>query len=229
MNVAIVVAAGRGSRAGAGQSKQFREISGIPIIIHTLSRFERCETIDGSLVVLPEGERDAFAALAGRYGLRKLSGAVAGGETRAASVWRGLQALEGLSVEVVAVHDGVRPFVTPEEIDRTVREARACGAAVLAAPVTDTVKEADGARVLRTLERARLWRAQTPQCFRHELLRRAYELALADGLDATDDSSLVERLGAAVSIVEGGAHNIKITTPEDFALAEFLMRSQSAP
>ena len=229
MNVAIVVAAGRGSRAGAGQSKQFREISGIPIIIHTLSRFERCETIDGSLVVLPEGERDAFAALAGRYGLRKLSGAVAGGETRAASVWRGLQALAGLSVEVVAVHDGVRPFVTPEEIDRTVREARACGAAVLAAPVTDTVKEADGARVLRTLERARLWRAQTPQCFRHELLRRAYELALADGLDATDDSSLVERLGAAVSIVEGGAHNIKITTPEDFALAEFLMRSQSAP
>ena len=229
MNVAIVVAAGRGSRAGAGQSKQFREISGIPIIIHTLSRFERCETIDGSLVVLPEGERDAFAALAGRYGLRKLSGAVAGGETRAASVWRGLQALAGLSVEVVAVHDGVRPFVTPEEIDRTVREARACGAAVLAAPVTDTVKEADGGRVLRTLERARLWRAQTPQCFRHELLRRAYELALADGLDATDDSSLVERLGAAVSIVEGGAHNIKITTPEDFALAEFLMRSQSAP
>ena len=229
MNIAIVVAAGRGSRAGAGQSKQFREISGIPIIIHTLSRFERCETIDGSVVVLPPGGLEAFAALAGRYGLRKLSGAVSGGETRAASVWRGLQALEGLSVEVVAVHDGVRPFVTPEEIDRTVREAERCGAAILAVPLTDTVKEADGARVLRTLERARLWRAQTPQCFRHELLRRAYELALASGLDATDDSALVERLGVAVSIVEGGEHNIKITTPQDFALAEALMRSRSAP
>ena len=230
MNVAIVVAAGRGSRAGAGQSKQFREISGIPIIIHTLSRFERCETIDGSVVVLPEGEREAFAALAGRYGLRKLSCAVAGGETRAASVWRGLEALRGLSVEVVAVHDGVRPFVTPEEIDRTVREAEACGAAVLAAPVIDTIKEAEGGRVLRTLERARLWRAQTPQCFRHDLLRRAYELAVASGLDATDDSALVERLGATVSIVEGGEHNIKITTPQDFALAEALMRTRgSAP
>ena len=229
MNVAIVVAAGRGSRAGAGQSKQFREISGIPIIIHTLSRFERCETIDGSVVVLPEGERDRFAALAGRYGLRKLLGAAGGGETRAESVWRGLEALRDVGVEVVAVHDGVRPFVTPEEIDRTVREARANGAAILAAPVTDTIKETDGARVLRTLERARLWRAQTPQCFRHELLRRAYELALASGLDATDDSALVERLGVAVSIVEGGAHNIKITTPQDFALAEALMRSRSAP
>ena len=226
MNFAIVVAAGRGSRAGGGQSKQFREISGIPIIIHTLSRFERCETIDGSVVVLPEGEREAFAALAGRYGLRKVSGAVAGGETRAESVWRGLEALRGLSVEVVAVHDGVRPFVTPEEIDRTVREARASGAAILAVPVTDTIKEAEGARVLRTLERARLWRAQTPQCFRFELLRRAYELAISSGLDATDDSALVERLGATVRLVEGGEHNIKITTPQDFAVAEILLSSQ---
>ena len=225
MNVAIIVAAGRGSRAGGGQSKQFREISGIPIIIHTLSRFERCETIEGSVVVLPEGDREAFPALAGRYGLGKVLSAVAGGETRAESVWRGLEALRGLSVEVVAVHDGVRPFVTPEEIDRTVREARASGAAILAVPVTDTIKEAEGARVLRTLERARLWRAQTPQCFRHDLLRRAYELAVSSGLDATDDSALVERLGATVRIVEGGAHNIKITTPQDFAVAEVIVQS----
>src|SRR5947209_7894309 len=128
MNVAIIVAAGRGSRAGGGQSKQFREISGIPIIIHTLSRFERCETIEGSVVVLPEGEGEAFAALAARYGLRKVMGAVAGGEMRGESVWRGLEALGTLSVQVVAVHDGVRPFVTPEEIDRTVREAARSGA-----------------------------------------------------------------------------------------------------
>src|SRR5437764_7999385 len=224
MNVAIVVAAGRGSRAGAGQSKQFREISGIPIIIRTLSRFERCETIEGSVVVLPRGECEAFAALASRYGLRKVLGAVEGGETRAGSVWRGLEALRTLSVGVVAVHDGVRPFVTPGEIDRTVREAERCGAAVLAVPVIDTIKEAEGARVLRTLERAQLWRAQTPQCFRHDLLRRAYELAVSSGLDATDDSALVERLGATVRIVEGGAHNIKITTPQDFAVAEILLK-----
>ena len=230
MNVAIIVAAGRGSRAGGARAKQFREISGIPIIIHTLSRFELCETVEEAVVVLPSDACGEFRALAASHGLRKVSRAVAGGETRAESVWRGLEALRGLGVGVVAVHDGARPFVTPEEIDRTVREARANGAAILAAPVTDTIKETDGARVLRTLERARLWRAQTPQCFRHELLRRAYELALASGLDATDDSALVERLGAAVSIVEGGAHNIKITTPQDFALAEALMRTRgSAP
>jgi 2-C-methyl-D-erythritol 4-phosphate cytidylyltransferase len=226
MNFAIVVAAGRGSRAGGVQSKQFREISGIPIIIHTLSRFERCETIEGSVVVLPRADVSDFAALAAGHGLRKRLRAVEGGETRAESVRRGLEALRDSSAGVVAVHDGVRPFVTPEEIDRTVREAERCGAAILAVPLTDTVKEADGARVLRTLERSRLWRAQTPQCFRFELLRRANELALSDGLDATDDSALVERLGATVSIVEGGEHNIKITTPHDFAVAEILLSSQ---
>jgi 2-C-methyl-D-erythritol 4-phosphate cytidylyltransferase len=231
MNFAVVVAAGRGSRAGGAQSKQFREISGIPIIIHTLSRFERCETIEGSVVVLPRGDVDGFAALAARYGLGKVLRAVGGGETRAESVMRGLESLKDSDVGVVAVHDGVRPFVTPEEIDRTVREAERAGAAILAVPVTDTIKEAEaavkeagGVRVLRTLERARLWRAQTPQCFRFELLRRAYEQTLPGLLDATDDSALVERLGASVSIVEGGEHNIKITTPHDFAVAELLLR-----
>jgi 2-C-methyl-D-erythritol 4-phosphate cytidylyltransferase len=224
MNVAIIVAAGRGSRAGAGRAKQFREISGIPIIIHTLSRFERSETIAEAVVVLPEGQGEEFSALAGKYGIAKPVRVVAGGETRAESVWSGLQTLSGAGVDIVAVHDGVRPFVTPEEIDRTVREAERSGAAILAVPATDTIKEAEGGRVLRTLERARLWHAQTPQCFRYDLLLRGYERALAFGPDATDDSLLVEQLGAHVSIVEGGAHNIKITTPRDFALAEVMLK-----
>ena len=212
MNVAIIVAAGRGSRAGGVRAKQFREISGIPIIIHTLSRFERCEAIDGSVVVLPRGQHEAFPALA-----------VVGGETRAESVWRGLRALDPGSVRVVAVHDGVRPFVTPEEIERTVRAAEEHGAAILAAPAVETLKEVEGGRVLRTLERARLWHAQTPQCFRLGLLRRAYEQPGALGADVTDCSALVERLGEAVRVVEGGADNIKITTPRDFAIAEVLI------
>jgi 2-C-methyl-D-erythritol 4-phosphate cytidylyltransferase len=236
MNVAIVVAAGRGSRMGGGRAKQFREISGIPIIIHTLGRFERCESISEAFVVVPAGEEEATIAFADSYGLRKVRGVVAGGETRAASVWRGLQALPEEAVGVVAVHDGVRPFVTPEEIDRAVSEAEQCGAAILAVPIFDTIKEAEGSRVneaeclrvSRTLDRGRLWRAQTPQCFRYELLRRAYERALAEGLDATDDSALVERLGTEVRIVEGGAANIKVTTPQDFALAEILIRSQGS-
>jgi 2-C-methyl-D-erythritol 4-phosphate cytidylyltransferase len=224
MNVAIIVAAGRGSRAGGAQAKQFREISGIPIIIHTLSRFERSETVAESVVVLPGGMREEFLSLAGRHGLRKVSRAVDGGETRAESVWRGLQALDGEGVSVVAVHDGVRPFVTPEEIDRTVREAERSSAAILATPAVETVKEAEDGSVLCTLERARLWHAQTPQCFRYELLRRAYAQAGPLGADVTDDSALVERLGERVRIVEGGAHNIKITTRRDFALAEILLR-----
>jgi 2-C-methyl-D-erythritol 4-phosphate cytidylyltransferase len=228
MNVAIIVAAGRGSRMGGGRAKQFREISGIPIIIHTLRRFEECSAVGETTVVLPEAEREEFLSLSGKYGLRKLARAVAGGETRAHSVWNGLSSLGAVGdSDVAAVHDGVRPFVTPEEIDRVVREAEEFGAAILAAPATDTIKEADGPRVLRTLERARLWHAQTPQCFRLGLLRRAYEAALADGraAGATDDSALVERLGVEVRIVEGGPDNIKVTTPRDFALAELIVQS----
>lgn len=226
MNVAIIVAAGRGSRAGGARAKQFREISGTPIIIHTLSRFELCETISEAVVVLPGDAREEFRALAARHGLRKVSRAVQGGETRAESVWRGLQALDAEGVGVVAVHDGVRPFVTPEEIDRTVREASEGGAAVLAAPAVETVKEVEDGRVVRTLERARLWHAQTPQCFRVELLRRAYEQPGALGADVTDCGALVERLGATVRVVEGGADNIKITTPRDFAVAEVILKSR---
>jgi 2-C-methyl-D-erythritol 4-phosphate cytidylyltransferase len=225
MNVAIVVAAGRGSRAGGVRAKQFREISGIPIIIHTLRRFELCATIAETVVVLPESALDEFASLARTHGLSKPVRAVAGGATRAESVWLGLQTLDSRTVGVVAVHDGVRPFVAPDEIDSVVREAETGGAAILAAPAVETIKEAEGGLILRTLERNKLWQAQTPQCFRYELLRRAYELALADGLDATDDSALVERTGAHVRIIEGGARNLKITTPQDFELAELLVQS----
>ncbi|HVF68725.1 MAG TPA: 2-C-methyl-D-erythritol 4-phosphate cytidylyltransferase [Pyrinomonadaceae bacterium] len=226
MNVAIIVAAGRGSRMGGGRAKQFREISGTPIIIHTLRRFEQCAAVAETTVVLPDAEREEFLSLSEKYGLRKLARAVAGGETRALSVWNGLRSLSDVDdSDVVAVHDGVRPFVGPEEIERAIRAAEEHGAAILAAPAVDTIKEAEDGRVLRTHERSRLWHAQTPQCFRLSLLRRAYESALAEGAaDATDDSALVERLGVEVRIVEGGPHNIKVTTPRDFALAEMLLR-----
>ncbi|HEX8353527.1 MAG TPA: 2-C-methyl-D-erythritol 4-phosphate cytidylyltransferase [Pyrinomonadaceae bacterium] len=226
MNVAIIVAAGRGSRAGGGRAKQFREISGIPIIIHTLSRFELCETVGETVVVLPADACEELLSLAAAHGLVKVSRAVGGGETRAESVWHGLRSLEGSGVGVVAVHDGVRPFVTPGEIDRTVREAEASGAAILAAPAVETVKEVEGGCVVRTPERARLWQAQTPQCFRYELLRRAYGQPGALSAEVTDCSALVERLGERVRVVEGGAHNVKITTPRDFELAEILLKSR---
>lgn len=224
MNVAIIVAAGRGVRAGAGRAKQFRELAGVPVVVHALRRFEECRSVGEVVAVVPGAEAADFAELAARHGLGKLARVVAGGETRTESVWRGLQAVDAATAGVVAIHDGVRPFVTPAEIDATVRAAEATGAAVLVAPVTDTIKEVGGGLIKSTPARENLRRALTPQCFRYDLLRRAYERALAAGLDATDDSALVELLGVAVAAVEGDARNLKLTRPEDFALAEILLR-----
>ena len=225
MNVAIIVAAGAGTRAGGGRAKQFRELAGAPVVVHTLRRFDECALVAETIAVVAPEEVDEFSSLARRHGIRKLARVVAGGATRAASVREGLQTIEAASVRVVAVHDGVRPLVRPEEIDATVRAAEEFGAALLVAPVTDTIKETHGGRILRTIPRERLRRALTPQCFSLELLRRAHEHALSEGLDATDDSYLVEQLGHAVVAVEGDPRNIKITRPEDFALAEILLRS----
>jgi len=228
MNVAIIVAAGQGTRAAAGDTvaarKQFRELAGVPVLVHTLRRFDEADEIGATIAVVPESEVDNTLALARAHGIGKLARAVAGGASRTESVWLGLQAVD-TSAEIVAVHDGVRPFVAASEIDATVRAAASTGAAVLVAPVTDTVKEIEGGRVMRTLARERLRRALTPQCFRLDVLRRAYAGAVSARLEATDDSALVERLGVEVLAVEGDARNIKLTRPEDFALAEIMLVS----
>jgi 2-C-methyl-D-erythritol 4-phosphate cytidylyltransferase len=224
MNVAIIAAAGQGKRLGGKRAKQFLELAGTPIIIHTLKRFEQCASIDQIYVVLPAEDAAGFLKLAAGYGLRKLTRVVAGGPSRAASVWRGLQAVRAATARIVAVHDGVRPFVTPEEISRTIEAADTCGAAILTTPATDTIKEVERGMVRRTLLRTHLRHALTPQCFRYALLRRAYEEAGELDAEMTDDSALVERLGLPVAVVEGDARNIKITRPADIALAEILLR-----
>jgi 2-C-methyl-D-erythritol 4-phosphate cytidylyltransferase len=224
MNVAIIVAAGQGTRMGGERAKQFLELAGIPIIIHTLKAFERCEVIQEIIVVLAAAEAAGFLSLAGEYGLQKVSKVVPGGITRCESVWHGLQAVRAVTAEVVAVHDGVRPLVTPNEISRTVAAADEHEAAVLVAPATDTIKEVADDRIVRTLDRKQLRRALTPQCFRYSLLRRAYEGADLLNPELTDDSALVERLGHKVAFVEGSARNIKITTLDDLAMAEAIMK-----
>jgi 2-C-methyl-D-erythritol 4-phosphate cytidylyltransferase len=224
MNVAIIVAAGQGTRMGGERAKQFLELAGIPIIIHTLKAFERCEAIQEIIVVLAAPEAAGFLSLAGKYRLQKLSRVVPGGATRCESVLHGLQAVRATTAEIIAVHDGVRPFISAEEITRTVAAAVTHEAAVLVAPLTDTIKEVADDRIVSTVDRSFLRRALTPQCFRYSLLRRAYEVA--DVLDAelTDDSALVERLGTRVVVVEGSSRNIKITTPEDLIIAEAMIR-----
>ena len=223
MNIAIIAAAGAGTRMASDRPKQFLQLAGRPVIFHTLKVFEECDSIDEVIVVLPAAESAGFLSLAGKYGVRKLARVVPGGVTRADSVKRGLMAIRSATAEIVAVHDGVRPFVTVDEINSTVAAAQAEGAAILVAPVTDTIKEVGGASVLRTLDRGVLRRALTPQCFRYELLRDAYQQADVNDPSLTDESALAEQLGHAVSIVEGSARNIKITTVEDLAIAEALL------
>ena len=225
MNVAIVVAAGKGTRLGGNRPKQFIELDGVPIIIHTLRQFERSREINEVVAVLPSEEVAGFHSLAQQFQLKKFVRAVAGGATRAQSVRAALSSIR--EAEIMAVHDGVRPFVTPDEIDATVQAARTNGAAILTAAVGDTIKEIEGHGVVRTLPRANLRRALTPQCFRYEILKRAYDQHSdleASGIEITDDSMLVERLGVEIVAVAGNARNIKITSAEDLAIAEVLLK-----
>jgi 2-C-methyl-D-erythritol 4-phosphate cytidylyltransferase len=223
MNIAIIAAAGTGTRMASDRPKQFLLLAGTPIIFHTLKVFEQCESIHEVILVLPAEESAGFVSAAGKYGLRKVARVIPGGATRADSVKRGLMAIRPATAEIVAVHDGVRPFVTVEEIDAVVAAAQTDGAAILVAPVTDTIKQVEDHHVVKTLDRGGLRRALTPQCFRYDLLRQAYQAADVTDPAVTDESVLVEQLGISVSFVEGNSRNIKITTVEDLAVAEAIL------
>jgi 2-C-methyl-D-erythritol 4-phosphate cytidylyltransferase len=227
MNIAIIAAAGAGTRMASDRPKQFLLLAGKPVIFHTLRVFEECDSIDEVIVVLPAAESAGFLSLATKYRVGKLARVVPGGLTRADSVKRGLTAIRAATAEIVAVHDGVRPFVTTNEISRTVAAAKSDGAAILVAPVTDTIKQIGGEQVVQTLDRGSLRRALTPQCFRYEVLRDAYQHADVNDPSLTDESALVEKLGRPVSIVEGSARNIKITTAEDLLIAEAILKSST--
>lgn len=205
--------------------KQFLELAGTPIIFHTLKAFEQCDAIQEIIVVMRAEDSAHFLSIAQKQNLRKLARVVPGGATRAESVLRGLQAVREATADIIAVHDGVRPFVTVDEIARTVAAASDNGAAILVSTPVDTIKEVSDGVVVKTLNRTGLRNALTPQCFAYKLLRRAYESA--DVLDPTltDESSLVERIGARIVTVEGSSQNIKITRPEDLAIGEAILKS----
>jgi 2-C-methyl-D-erythritol 4-phosphate cytidylyltransferase / 2-C-methyl-D-erythritol 2,4-cyclodiphosphate synthase len=226
MNVAIIPAAGSGVRFGGERPKQFLEIRGVPIIIHTLRCFDDCPDIDGIIVALQPAETDSFQKLLKSYALRKPILVVSGGKERSDSIANALAAAGEWCPELVAVHDAVRPFVTAAQISAVLARARETGAAILALPSTDTIKEVENGLIQRTIDRRRIYRAQTPQAFRYELLLRANEEARAQGLRsavATDDSLLIEQLGLPVAVVEGSPRNIKITTPDDLLQAEGIL------
>ena len=216
---AIIVAAGTGSRFGSETPKQFLEINGKPVIAHTLERFQAAPSVDSIVVVLGRDSVGAFDVSA----YSKVTKIVAGGSSRADSVLNGIKALED-EIGIVAVHDGARPLVSVNEIEATVAKAKETGAACLVAPVTDTIKSIRGGEIAATLDREQLRRALTPQAFKIEVLKAAFENADLEA--ATDECYLVEKLGHPIAIVEGSPRNIKITHPEDLTLAEVLLRRQ---
>ena len=221
-NIAIIAAAGTGTRMQSDRAKQMIELGGAPLLLHTLSRFEECEAVhEVVLVVQPDLTSETLAAIS-RHGLTKIKRVVAGGAERQDSVYRGLQVISPDRHDIIVVHDAARPFVRPEEISAVIEKARSTGAAVMAVPAVDTIKQVKAARVQRTLDRRRVYHAQTPQAFQFSIIREAYEKAFAQGIAATDDSRLVERLGHRVSIVEGSPLNIKITRPFDLRIAELI-------
>jgi len=213
---ALIPAAGRGERFGRGTNKVFAEIAGKPILAHTLSVFEACQAVDEIIIVTGADEIEAAGSLVGRFGFAKVREIVPGGAQRQDSVANGLAKV---TRDVVAVHDAARPMVTCEIIERSIEEARRTGACIAAVPVIDTIKSASDGVVSGTVDRSSLYSVQTPQTFRTDLIRTAFERAYADGVYATDDAALVERIGQKVSIVAGSYDNIKITTPSDEALA----------
>lgn len=215
---AIVVAAGASSRMGV--DKLLVPLAGIPVLAHTLNVFQASEAVEEVALVLGQANLVAGHRLVEQFGWSKVRHLCAGGARRQDSVWQGLCRLS--HCRWVVIHDGARPFVTDDLINRGIAEAKRWGAAVAAVPIRDTIKVAgpDGC-VGSTPDRATLWSAQTPQVFDYRLLHDAYQTA-AD--DVTDDASLVERQGHRVRLYTGSFDNIKITTPEDLELAEVILR-----
>ncbi len=209
--------------------KQFLELLGVPIIVHTLRQFEECPEIDSVVLVLPAAQLEVGSQMIRKYGLRKVLAPVAGASERQGSVYCGIRAIESdLSLrsraEVCVIHDGVRPFVTPQQIAATVYAAREHRAAICAVAATDTVKRVERGMITDTIERSSVYLAQTPQSFEFALIAEAHHRASQLGLQATDDAMLVERMGVRVAIVESSTENIKITRPEDLPLAELILK-----
>ena len=225
--VAVVPAGGTGKRMGAGTPKQFLMLDGVPMMLHALRALERAPSVTEVVLVVPKEERErALNEVVERYGLKKVLKVVPGGATRQESVQHGLNEVDE-DVEIVVVHDAVRPFITEDCIERSIEAARKQGGAIVAVPMKDTPKQAGPDRLIqRTLDRTDLWLAQTPQTFRRALAVEAYRTAAIAHVHATDDAALVERLGHKVAIVEGSWENIKITAPEDMILAEAILASR---
>jgi len=240
--VVIIPAAGLGTRMAPMPSaldttkkphalKQFTELNGTPILIHTLRRFASVDAVSEIWIALRENEVSGFRERLG-HEEKSLSGKkvelVVGGEHRQQSVEHALDAIRAAPDDIILVHDAVRPLVTAEIIHDVIEAAKKYGAAIAGLPAVDTVKQvertSEGALIKTTIPRAGVVLAQTPQGFRYDVIKKAFDEAAADGFTGTDEASLAERSGHEVAVVMGSPRNIKITNPGDMELAEFYLR-----
>jgi 2-C-methyl-D-erythritol 4-phosphate cytidylyltransferase len=232
--IVIIPAAGLGTRMSAvsagAKSKQFFELQGTPILFHTIRKFAQNRRVSEIVIALRKNETAGILQQVALEGFQKPLRVVEGGEHRQNSVANALASLDAAPDDIVLVHDAVRPFVDDEIIDGVIEAVQKYGAAIAGIPAVDTVKQvdrtADGAVVVATIPRERMVMAQTPQGFRFNLLKKAFDDATADGFLGTDEASLIERSGGAVHVVMGSARNLKITTPGDLELAEFYLSQQ---
>ncbi|HEY4009529.1 MAG TPA: 2-C-methyl-D-erythritol 4-phosphate cytidylyltransferase [Acidobacteriaceae bacterium] len=227
----ILPAAGIGTRmtsATGGAPKQFIELRGIPILLHSLRAFLAVPGVTGIYLAVREPEQPRVSALLAEHGLASRVHVVPGGDTRQESVGHALAALPSTGDDdIVLVHDAVRPLIDPQTIERTIAAIEKHGAAIVAMPAIDTIKQvertADGALVTATIPRELIVHAQTPQGARVPLLKRAFEEAAADQFVGTDEASLLERAGIPVYVVPGSSRNLKVTQPGDLEIAEFYL------
>jgi len=224
---ALIAAAGQGSRFGGDVPKQFAPLCGKIVLFHSIETFESMPEFHQTWLVLPAEFVPDFDRRFDLSGFGKIAGWVAGRERRQDSVWVGLSNLPS-DTSIVAIHDAARPCVTPSDVLRAVAAAERMGAAILAAPATDTVKRTNtDARIVETLDRHSLWLAQTPQVFRFDLIRAAYAKVFDDGIEVTDDAAAVEYVGEAVEAVPSQGPNPKITTADDLHYIEWLLRQKN--
>lgn len=220
---AIIVAAGSGTRMKIQKRKQLIEIGDMPVVAHTLKAFENTDIIDEIVIVTKEEDILIMWDIAKEFEISKVTEIVKGGATRTDSVKNGLNCAKG---EIVAIHDGVRPCIKPEHIEKTVKKAMETGAAALGCPVTDTLKKVDeNGTITETVSREMLWAIQTPQVFEKELLLKAYNEGNTES--ATDDCMLLESIGVKVAMVEGDRTNIKVTMQEDIEIVASLLAKES--